>query len=151
MIIFKKILPSIRAMHNYPLCPVCGKASFIHHDNKHYTNYRCSASKITVKSIFHDAKHVRVQVEGWKCNCRKIAFRPELVKLSKQPLDEGINSICFSGVITDILLQGNMVRYHIMVRDAKIKLSDISLKKQHGHHAHVLANYYVVLIFFWNS
>ena len=25
----------------YPSCPVCGKASFIHHDYIHYTNYRC--------------------------------------------------------------------------------------------------------------
>lgn len=26
----------------YPSCPNCGKASFIHHDYEHYTNYRCS-------------------------------------------------------------------------------------------------------------
>jgi transposase-like protein/rubredoxin len=26
---------------SYPSCPVCGKASFIHHDYAHYTNYRC--------------------------------------------------------------------------------------------------------------
>ena len=25
----------------YPSCPVCGKASFLHHDYKHYSNYRC--------------------------------------------------------------------------------------------------------------
>ena len=25
----------------YPSCPVCGKASFLHHDREHYSNYRC--------------------------------------------------------------------------------------------------------------
>ena len=25
----------------YPSCPVCGKASFLRHDNEHYSNYRC--------------------------------------------------------------------------------------------------------------
>lgn len=30
---------------NYPRCPVCGKASFIHHDYQHYTNYRCGDKK----------------------------------------------------------------------------------------------------------
>lgn len=25
----------------YPSCPRCGKASFVHHDYEHYTNYRC--------------------------------------------------------------------------------------------------------------
>ena len=25
----------------YPSCPVCGKASFLHHDHEHYSNYRC--------------------------------------------------------------------------------------------------------------
>lgn len=27
---------------SYPSCPCCGKATFIHHDYEHYTNYRCS-------------------------------------------------------------------------------------------------------------
>ncbi len=27
---------------SYPSCPHCGKASFVHHDYEHYTNYRCS-------------------------------------------------------------------------------------------------------------
>lgn len=25
----------------YPSCPVCGKATFLHHDMEHYSNYRC--------------------------------------------------------------------------------------------------------------
>jgi len=25
----------------FPSCPVCGKASFLHHDHPHYSNYRC--------------------------------------------------------------------------------------------------------------
>jgi len=25
----------------YPSCPLCGKASFLHHDYEHYSNYRC--------------------------------------------------------------------------------------------------------------
>jgi putative transposase len=26
---------------DYPSCPVCGKASFLHHDHEYYSNYRC--------------------------------------------------------------------------------------------------------------
>lgn len=29
----------------YPSCPVCGKATFLHHDYQHYTNYRCCDKK----------------------------------------------------------------------------------------------------------
>jgi len=25
----------------YPLCPMCGRSSFLHHDHQHYSNYRC--------------------------------------------------------------------------------------------------------------
>ena len=29
----------------HPPCPVCGKASFLHHDYEHYSNYRCADKK----------------------------------------------------------------------------------------------------------
>lgn len=29
----------------YPDCPVCGKATFLHHDHTYYSNYRCSDKK----------------------------------------------------------------------------------------------------------
>jgi transposase-like protein len=32
----------------YPSCPMCGKASFLHHDYQHYSNYRCGD-----KSCYH--------------------------------------------------------------------------------------------------
>jgi len=33
--------PSFRVNKNYPKCPVCGKATFLHHDFDLYSNYRC--------------------------------------------------------------------------------------------------------------
>jgi len=30
---------------NYPRCPLCGRASFLHHDYPNYSNYRCSDKK----------------------------------------------------------------------------------------------------------
>ena len=30
---------------NYPSCLVCGKATFLHHDREHYSNYRCCDKK----------------------------------------------------------------------------------------------------------
>ena len=30
---------------NYPTCPVWGKATFLHHDREHYSNYRCCDKK----------------------------------------------------------------------------------------------------------
>ncbi|WP_040293757.1 IS6 family transposase [Acetonema longum] len=35
----------------YPSCPRCGKAMFLHHDKKHYANYRCCDKKCN-HSIF---------------------------------------------------------------------------------------------------
>lgn len=52
--------PVVREVLNYPRCPVCGKASFIHHDYKHYTNYRCG-DKFCYHSFFV-AKHTSVEV-----------------------------------------------------------------------------------------
>jgi transposase-like protein/rubredoxin len=34
--------PHIRS---YPTCPVCGKAMFLHHDHKYYSNYQCCDKK----------------------------------------------------------------------------------------------------------
>jgi putative transposase len=31
----------VRDIHKYPSCPICGKASFLHHDYQHYSNLRC--------------------------------------------------------------------------------------------------------------
>jgi len=32
---------SVKLNRNYPVCPVCGKSSFLHHDYEHYSNFRC--------------------------------------------------------------------------------------------------------------
>lgn len=34
-----------RPLRNYPRCPLCGKASFLHHDYEHYSNFRCGDKK----------------------------------------------------------------------------------------------------------
>ena len=39
-IIFKKY-----CRRKHPPCPVCGQASFLHHDYEHYSNYRCTDKK----------------------------------------------------------------------------------------------------------
>lgn len=36
---------------SYPTCPLCGKAMFLHHDHKYYSNYRCCDKKCN-HSIF---------------------------------------------------------------------------------------------------
>ena len=37
--------PILRQMQNYPKCPVCSKATFLHHDYHYYSNYRCCDKK----------------------------------------------------------------------------------------------------------
>jgi transposase-like protein len=37
--------PPAKRKPKYPRCPKCGKASFLHHDHKHYYNYRCCDKK----------------------------------------------------------------------------------------------------------
>ena len=40
-------------MRKYPPCPVCGKSSFLHHDYRDYSNYRCCDKKcITILRYF---------------------------------------------------------------------------------------------------
>uniref|UniRef100_UPI0018C6AC48 DDE-type integrase/transposase/recombinase n=1 Tax=Pectinatus frisingensis TaxID=865 RepID=UPI0018C6AC48 len=34
--------PRIRS---YPICPICGKAMFLHHEHKYYSNYQCGDKK----------------------------------------------------------------------------------------------------------
>ncbi len=38
---FVPLRPRSEKNHKYPACPMCGKASFLHHDHEHYSNYRC--------------------------------------------------------------------------------------------------------------
>jgi transposase-like protein/DNA-directed RNA polymerase subunit RPC12/RpoP len=33
--------PNSKPKREYPRCPVCGKASFLHHDYQYYSNFRC--------------------------------------------------------------------------------------------------------------
>lgn len=37
--------PVSKKVHKYPRCPVCGKATFLHHDYDYYSNYRCCDKK----------------------------------------------------------------------------------------------------------
>lgn len=37
--------PNFKVNKNYPKCPVCGKATFLHHDYDLYSNYRCCDKK----------------------------------------------------------------------------------------------------------
>jgi len=37
--------PVSKQMQNYPRCPVCGKATFLHHDYDYYSNFRCCDKK----------------------------------------------------------------------------------------------------------
>ena len=32
----------------YPRCPVCGKATFLHHDYEYYSNYRCCDKNVII-------------------------------------------------------------------------------------------------------
>ena len=43
--------PKLMHQRAYPSCPVCGKASFLHHDYEHYSNYRC-CGKLCRHSFF---------------------------------------------------------------------------------------------------
>lgn len=37
--------PSKPRQRPYPSCPICGKATFLHHRMEHYTNYRCCGKR----------------------------------------------------------------------------------------------------------
>ena len=37
--------PNAKPARNYPRCPLCDKATFLHHDYDHYSNHRCGDKK----------------------------------------------------------------------------------------------------------
>lgn len=43
--------PKQQRSTNYPRCPKCGKAMFLHHDYQHYSNFRCG-NKLCNHSLF---------------------------------------------------------------------------------------------------
>lgn len=45
--------PSVKRFSKYPHCPMCRKASFLHHDYKHYSNYRCCDKKCNHSFFVH--------------------------------------------------------------------------------------------------
>ncbi len=51
--------PAAKATSKYPRCPVCGKASFIHHDYKHYSNFRCGDKRCS--HSFFVPKHTSIE------------------------------------------------------------------------------------------
>ncbi len=50
------LYPSSFKHKDYPRCPKCGKATFIHHDYKFYTNYRCGD-----KSCYHSFSVIKLE------------------------------------------------------------------------------------------
>lgn len=44
--------PTKTKMKKYPPCPTCGKSSFLHHDYRDYSNFRCSDKRCN-HSFFH--------------------------------------------------------------------------------------------------
>jgi rubredoxin len=52
--------PHIRS---YPTCPVCGKAMFLHHDHKYYSNYQCCDKKCRFVKHIGQYGNVKIQKE----------------------------------------------------------------------------------------
>ena len=41
---------------NYPACPVCGKATFLHHDREHYAHYTCSDKNAAIPCSYQSLR-----------------------------------------------------------------------------------------------
>ena len=57
--------PKERKLSKHPRCPLCGKATYIHHDYPKYTRYKCSNRKcnhilvqVKASAILHSSDHL---------------------------------------------------------------------------------------------
>lgn len=57
----------------YPLCPVCGKSSFLHHDYEHYSNFRCTDKKCN--HSFFVAKPALIAAPSMSLLAGKVDFK----------------------------------------------------------------------------
>lgn len=50
--------PNTRVLKQYPRCPRCGKATFIHHDHEYYTQFRCGDKKCYHSFFVHKSSAI---------------------------------------------------------------------------------------------
>jgi len=62
------------------------------------------------------------KVAGWNLANKKIAIRPELIAIAKEPFATSENSICLTGTILDRIPQGNIIRYKVAVGKTVFKV-----------------------------
>lgn len=61
-------------MRPYPTCSVCGKAMFLYHGNKYYSNYKCSNKKRAILFLYPylpPSRHLPYKLSG-KTNFRRM-------------------------------------------------------------------------------
>jgi hypothetical protein len=68
-------LSNSRARHQrkYPACPICGKATFLHHDHTYYSNFRCCDKKCN--HSFHVPKLIDVQPPSSELEPQSFSFK----------------------------------------------------------------------------
>ncbi|NLK35891.1 MAG: ABC transporter ATP-binding protein [Gracilibacteraceae bacterium] len=59
----------------------------------------------------------------------KVAFRPEMILASREPFDLSEESVRFSGVISDMIPQGSIIRYHVKAGKTKL-IVDVLFNKE---------------------
>lgn len=68
------------------------------------------------------SKSVVKSVANIDINCNEICFRPEVVEISDKPFTENKDRLTFSGIVEDIVPQGNTILYKIKCNDVNIKV-----------------------------
>ena len=68
----------------YLSCPVCGKASFLHHDHEHYSNYRCCDKRCN--HSFFVFKGNSIAAPSMSISTRSPLYTSCIVKVKKMSL-----------------------------------------------------------------
>ena len=71
----------------YPSCPVCGKASFLHHDYEYYSNYRCGDKRCN--HSFFSWKNTAIS-----CPSMSTLFGKQDFKRMRYPVSTIISALC---------------------------------------------------------
>lgn len=145
----------------YPPCPVCGKASFLHHDYDHYSNYRCSDKKC--RHSFFSWKSAAIQSPSMsalfgKHNFKRMRYPVQLIISALSMFFLGKNSYrnialilrtAFNVKVSHVTIGNWCTKFAPMFDDMRIQLLpmiDLNSDEWHGDETYIKiagVNYYL--------
>lgn len=153
--------PLPQERRKYSSCPVCGKASFLHHDYPHYSNYRCGDKHCN--HSFFEWKNTAITAPSMstlfgKHNFKRMRYPVQLVITALSMFYLGKNSfrnislilrVAFNIKVSHVTISNWCTRFAPLFDDMRLQLMpllDFSSDEWHGDETYVKiagVNYYL--------